>query len=56
MFPFLPQGLDDVVDRLVPELQDRGLFRRAYEGQTLREVMGLPRPENRFFSDRQAAE
>ena len=56
MFPFLPQGLDDVVDRLIPELQDRGLFRRAYEGRTLREIMGLPRPENRFFADRRAAE
>ena len=56
MFPFLPQGLDDVVDRLVPELQDRGLFRKHYEGRTLREIMGLPRPENRFFAGRQAAE
>ncbi len=51
MFPFLPQGLDDFVDRVVPELRDRGLFRSAYEGPTLREVMGLPRPENRFFAE-----
>lgn len=48
-FPYLPQGLDDFVDRVVPELQRRGLFRRAYEGATLRENMGLPRPENRYF-------
>jgi FMN-dependent oxidoreductase (nitrilotriacetate monooxygenase family) len=48
--PFLPQGLDDVVDRLVPELQQRGLFRKDYEGTTLREHLGLPRPKNRFFA------
>jgi alkanesulfonate monooxygenase len=49
MFPYLPDGLDDFVDRVVPELQRRGLFRREYEGTTLREHLGLPRPENRFF-------
>lgn len=48
-FPFLPQGLDDVVQRLIPELQRRGLFRKEYEGTTLREHLGLPRPKNRFF-------
>jgi FMN-dependent oxidoreductase (nitrilotriacetate monooxygenase family) len=51
MFPYLPQGLDDFVDRVVPELQRRGLFRREYEGATLRENLGLPRPANRFFAD-----
>jgi len=35
----------------VPELQRRGLFRREYEGKTLRENLGLPRPANRFFSN-----
>jgi FMN-dependent oxidoreductase (nitrilotriacetate monooxygenase family) len=50
MFPYLPGGLDDFVDKLVPELQRRGIFRRAYEGNTLREHLGLPRPGNRFFS------
>jgi len=49
MFPTVPQGLDDFVDKVVPELQRRGLFRRKYEGKTLRENLGLPRPENRFF-------
>ncbi|KAH8785193.1 alkanesulfonate monooxygenase [Diaporthe sp. PMI_573] len=48
-FPFLPQGLDDVVERLVPELQRRGIFRQDYEGTTLREHLGLPRPKNQFF-------
>ncbi|WP_088346945.1 MULTISPECIES: LLM class flavin-dependent oxidoreductase [Rhodomicrobium] len=52
MFPYLPKGLDDFVDRVVPELQRRGLFRREYEGATLRENLGLPRPENRFFPAR----
>ena len=28
MFPYLPGGLDDFVDKVVPELQRRGLFRR----------------------------
>ena len=49
MFPYVPGGLDDFVDRVVPELQRRGLFRREYEGKTLRENLGLPRPDNRFF-------
>lgn len=48
-FPFLPQGLDDVVERLIPELQRRGIFRQDYEGTTLREHLGLPRPKNQFF-------
>ena len=56
MFPFLPAGLEDFVDKVVPELQRRGLFRTEYEGTTLRENLGLPRPENRFFQQREAAE
>jgi FMN-dependent oxidoreductase (nitrilotriacetate monooxygenase family) len=50
MFPFVPEGLDDVVDRLVPELQRRGLFRTAYSGTTLRDHLGLKRPANRYFA------
>jgi alkanesulfonate monooxygenase len=49
LFSHLPGGLDDFVDLVVPELQRRGLFRREYEGRTLRENLGLPRPANRFF-------
>ncbi|WP_371422797.1 LLM class flavin-dependent oxidoreductase [Tardiphaga sp.] len=49
MFPYLPEGLNDFVDRVIPELQKRGIFRTEYEGRTLRENLGLPRPENRFF-------
>jgi alkanesulfonate monooxygenase len=52
MFPWVPGGLDDFVDRVIPELRRRNLFRREYEGQTLRENLGLPRPENRFFAKR----
>jgi FMN-dependent oxidoreductase (nitrilotriacetate monooxygenase family) len=52
MFPFLPAGLDEFVDRVVPELQRRGIFRKEYEGKTLRENLGLPRPENKFFPRR----
>ncbi len=51
MFPYLPAGIDDFVDRVVPELQRRGIFRREYEGRTLRENLGLPRPPNKYFSD-----
>jgi FMN-dependent oxidoreductase (nitrilotriacetate monooxygenase family) len=54
MFPYLPPGLDDFVDKVVPELQRRGIFRREYEGRTLRENLGLPRPDNRFFPARKA--
>ncbi|MGM4982099.1 MULTISPECIES: LLM class flavin-dependent oxidoreductase [Rhizobium] len=55
VFPFLPQGLLDVTTRVVPELQRRGIFRREYEGTTLREHLGLPRPCNRFFKATPAA-
>ncbi len=48
MFPYLPEGLDDFVDRVVPILQRRGLFRAEYEGATLRENLGLKRPESRY--------
>ena len=51
MFPFLPAGLDDFVDKVVPELQRRNIFRREYEGSTLRENLGLTRPVNRFFEE-----
>ena len=49
MFPYLPGGLDDFCDLVVPELQRRGLFREGYAGTTLRDHLGLPRPENQFF-------
>jgi alkanesulfonate monooxygenase SsuD/methylene tetrahydromethanopterin reductase-like flavin-dependent oxidoreductase (luciferase family) len=42
--PILPLGLQKIADLLIPELQRRGLFRTEYEGETLRERMGLPTP------------
>jgi FMN-dependent oxidoreductase (nitrilotriacetate monooxygenase family) len=51
MFPYLPGGLDDFANGVVPELQRRGLFRTEYEGETLRDHLGLPRPANRFFQN-----
>jgi alkanesulfonate monooxygenase len=49
MFPYLPAGLEDFVNKVVPELQRRDLLRRTYQGRTLRENLGLPRPVNQFF-------
>ncbi|TNU76245.1 NtaA/DmoA family FMN-dependent monooxygenase [Miniimonas arenae] len=43
----VPDGLDDIVDRLVPALQERGAYRTAYEGTTLREHLGLRAPLTR---------
>ncbi|MBO0736197.1 MAG: LLM class flavin-dependent oxidoreductase [Alphaproteobacteria bacterium] len=48
--PYLPGGLSDFVDLVIPELQNRGLFREEYEGETLRENMGLERPKSRYAS------
>jgi alkanesulfonate monooxygenase SsuD/methylene tetrahydromethanopterin reductase-like flavin-dependent oxidoreductase (luciferase family) len=44
----LPSGLEAFVDKVVPILQERGRFRTEYEGQTLRDRYGLPRPINRL--------
>jgi alkanesulfonate monooxygenase SsuD/methylene tetrahydromethanopterin reductase-like flavin-dependent oxidoreductase (luciferase family) len=41
LFPHYPRPLYDFVDLVVPELQRRGIFRRAYEGATLRENLGV---------------
>ncbi len=41
----LPSSLDDIAEFVVPELQKRGLFRTEYEGATLRENLGIPRPD-----------
>jgi FMN-dependent oxidoreductase (nitrilotriacetate monooxygenase family) len=48
MPPYLPGALDDFVTLVIPELQRRGLFRTEYEGRTLRENLGLKRPESRY--------
>ncbi|HVY16378.1 MAG TPA: LLM class flavin-dependent oxidoreductase [Rhodopila sp.] len=43
-FHIMPRGLDLFVERVVPELQRRGLMRSAYAGATLRDHLGLRRP------------
>ncbi|QYB02369.1 LLM class flavin-dependent oxidoreductase [Rhodococcus sp. USK10] len=48
MPPYLPGGLDDFVDRVVPILQQRGLFRTEYTATTLRGHYGLADVDNRF--------
>jgi N-acetyl-S-(2-succino)cysteine monooxygenase len=48
---YFPGGFADFVDRVVPELQRRGLFRQDYEGTTLRDHFGLapvPTPARRL--------
>jgi N-acetyl-S-(2-succino)cysteine monooxygenase len=45
---YLPGGLDDFVALVIPELQNRGLFREVYEGETLRENLDLERPRSRY--------
>ncbi|MFM0231890.1 LLM class flavin-dependent oxidoreductase [Paraburkholderia sediminicola] len=51
MSPWLPGGLTEFAELVVPELQRRGLFRTEYEGRTLRENLGLPRPANRYTAE-----
>ena len=53
-FPYFPGSIDTFVDRVIPLLQARGLFRHEYEGRTLRENLGLPRPANRFSARQEA--
>ena len=54
MPPVLPVGLDDFVDLVIPVLQERGLFRKEYEGNTLREHLGLERPAYHHFKKLQS--
>lgn len=49
--PYLPGGLEDFVDLVIPELQKRGIFRKEYEGETLRDSLGLPYVPNRRFEE-----
>lgn len=52
---WLPGGLEEVVEMVVPEMQRRGLYRTAYEGRTLRENLGLAYPEHPSAAARRAA-
>lgn len=49
MPPVLPGDLDDFVNTVIPVLQERGLFRTEYSGRTLREHLGLQRPDVGHF-------
>jgi alkanesulfonate monooxygenase SsuD/methylene tetrahydromethanopterin reductase-like flavin-dependent oxidoreductase (luciferase family) len=44
----LPHDLTQITERLVPELRRRCLFRARYEASTLRGLLGLGRPANRY--------
>jgi len=46
MSPWFPGGLDDFIEGVLPELRRLGLFRTEYEGRTLRENLGLARPQH----------
>ena len=50
--PYMPGQHLDFCEYIVPELQKRGLFRKEYEGATLRENLGLPRPPSRYAKQR----
>ncbi|MFS0724150.1 LLM class flavin-dependent oxidoreductase [Paenibacillus sp. 1P07SE] len=47
MPPYMPGGLRDFTQGVIPELQSRGLFREDYDGSTLRQHLGLHTPANR---------
>ncbi|SBW22745.1 LLM class flavin-dependent oxidoreductase [Protofrankia symbiont of Coriaria ruscifolia] len=55
IFPYLPETLDDFANLVIPHLQRRGLFRTSYQGRTLRENLGLPRPASRYARGRAGA-
>lgn len=48
---YLPQQFESFTEQVVPILQQRGLFRTEYAGPTLRDQLGLARPENSFVQD-----
>ncbi len=54
MVPYLPGGLDDFVDGVVPILQARGLYKIAYAPGTLRDRLGFARPRSRYASPENA--
>ncbi|MFT3967857.1 MAG: LLM class flavin-dependent oxidoreductase, partial [Sphingobium sp.] len=56
MFPDLTYSVDRFIDEVVPELQRRGIFRKAYTGTTLRENLGLQRPANQLAETRHSSE
>ncbi|TVV70170.1 LLM class flavin-dependent oxidoreductase [Sphingomonas solaris] len=54
VFEPLPGQLDLFVEKVIPILQARGLFRTDYEGTTFRDNLGLHEPANRYTAARGA--
>jgi FMN-dependent oxidoreductase (nitrilotriacetate monooxygenase family) len=52
--PLLPDGFEDFVRLVIPELQRRGIFRKEYRGGSLRENLRLKRPANPYTRQRSA--
>ncbi|MFD6299827.1 NtaA/DmoA family FMN-dependent monooxygenase [Streptomyces sp. NPDC060235] len=50
-----PGGLDSFADSVVPLLQERGVYRTAYEGRTLRDHLGLAHPDAEARTERAAS-
>ena len=55
MPPLYPQLLDAFTEKVVPILQERGLFRTEYAGSTLRDHYGLPRPASQYAATPETA-
>lgn len=55
MPPLYPQLLDAFTEKVVPILQERGLFRTEYAGSTLRDHYGLPRPVSQYAATHETA-
>ncbi|MGV9559679.1 NtaA/DmoA family FMN-dependent monooxygenase [Streptomyces sp. NPDC003401] len=56
LVPYItPGGLDEFADKVVPLLQERGVFRTEYEGTTLRDHLGLAHPDDRGAARRAAS-
>jgi N-acetyl-S-(2-succino)cysteine monooxygenase len=53
--PYLPAPVTEFVDKVVPLLVERGLYRSQYEGETLRDHLGLSRPSHPTQTNRQSA-
>ena len=56
MFPYLPGGLDDFADQVVPELQRRGSFAANTRARRCAKISACRGRTNRFFETRKAAE
>ncbi|MER2108504.1 MAG: hypothetical protein ABS949_16370 [Solibacillus sp.] len=47
-FPLLPRDLEAFVEKVVPILQQRGIFKEDYNGASLREHLGIAKPVNQY--------